>query len=269
MNTNSTLRTTQSSRRQALTDEIPVTRAEFEQQVARTQALEARLQERDAQTPQLTRRQAAAKNKHLNDILKSLMENPMYSFDFTLHGLYDGNNKHVFDLLKAAACRSQYCIDNFLDQQGNFLPGKYHWFKQVCSSRYTTLRKKHLRAMKTVAEKEALACARRVESRKARKFENRVQTWSTFGTTIAEEFSVPVVEAESFMQLAYMSDEEDGEYRNGSNQAKTIVVRTPSWRSIKLNQLFAKLDEVRLNNNPSTGLCKESVVFGYDSLKNK
>ncbi|KAG2190632.1 hypothetical protein INT47_004711 [Mucor saturninus] len=56
-----------------------------------------------------------------------------------------------------------------------------------------------------------------------------------------------------------MSDEEDGEYRNGSNQAKTIVVRTPSWRSIKLNQLFAKLDEVRLNNNPSTGLCKERV----------
>lgn len=81
MNTNSTLRTTQSSRRQALTDEIPVTRAEFEQQVARTQALEARLQERDAQTPQLTRRQAAAKNKHLNVCV---------IFAFSLTGLTKG-----------------------------------------------------------------------------------------------------------------------------------------------------------------------------------
>ena len=96
------------------------------------------------------------------------MENPMYHFDFTLNGLYDGNNKQVFDLLKAAACRSQYCIDNMLDQQGHFLPGKYRWFKQVCSSRYTTLRKKYLRSMKTAEEKEAFACARRVESRKAR-----------------------------------------------------------------------------------------------------
>lgn len=92
----------------------------------------------------------------------------MYHFDFTLNGLYDGNNKQVFDLLKAAACRSQYCIDNMLDQQGHFLPGKYRWFKQVCSSRYTTLRKKYLRSMKTAEEKEAFACTRRVESRKAR-----------------------------------------------------------------------------------------------------
>lgn len=78
MNTNSTLRTTQSSRRQALTDEAPVTRAEFEQQVARTQALEARLQEKEAQPIQLTRRQVAAKNKHLNVCI---------FFSFSLTGL--------------------------------------------------------------------------------------------------------------------------------------------------------------------------------------
>ncbi|KAI7893676.1 uncharacterized protein EV154DRAFT_600727 [Mucor mucedo] len=221
---------------------------------------EVRVKEEDVkQEVKLTRRQVSAKNKDLNDLLRSYTSLPMYNFDFTLQGLYDGDNKAVFDRIKENMCRSQYFIDNMLDQQGNFLPGKYSWFKSLCSSRYTTLRKKYFRDQKPAKEKQADASARRVESRKARKFENRVQTWSTFGCTIAKEFSVPILEAESFIQLAYMSEEEDGEYRNGSNQARTIVVKTPSWRSIKLNQLFAKLDEVRLNNNPRTGLCKKRV----------
>ncbi|KAG2211936.1 hypothetical protein INT47_004623 [Mucor saturninus] len=85
--------------------------------------------------------------------------------------------------------------------QANVLP------LSPASSRYTTSHKKYLRDMKTAEEKEALTSARSVESQKLEsKFENRVQTWSTFGTTIANEFSMPVVEPKQLFSGPHLGD---------------------------------------------------------------
>lgn len=100
--------------------------------------------------------------------MKEVTNSPMYDFDFELGGMLCGNNKTVFDLIATQAVKSKYFQDHMVDQHGHFLPGKYAWFKSVCSTRYTTLKKKHHREQKSLEERDALAGTRRVQSRKLR-----------------------------------------------------------------------------------------------------
>ncbi|KAG1192038.1 hypothetical protein G6F70_009250 [Rhizopus microsporus] len=109
-------------------------------------------------------------------------------------------------------------------------------------------KKRYTRVSQSVGGGEASKS--KLRSRKARKLKGRREAFVRHRDAFPNE---EYPGASAFFEMAYVSDEEDGQINPDTGKVMSFKVLTPSWRSQKLNDFFVELDRLRFQRSNALG----------------